>query len=161
MVNRNRTYAAATLTALTMGALLFTGCRRDEPRALGEERPSETRPPEQRPKAPGERMENVRPQVMAALDEIAQARCDREMRCENVGPDKAHASRDACMQKMKQERIQGLSVEDCKGGVDRKELAECVSDIGKEECSAALDTPTRIPSCRANEICRPMAAPMP
>ena len=62
------------------------------------------------------------------------------------------------MQKMKQDKIEGLNDEDCKS-VDRKELAECLDEINKEECGSPIDSIGRMAACRSSDLCKATTVP--
>jgi hypothetical protein len=87
------------------------------------------------------------------VDEIANARCQREQGCGNVGKDRKYASGDACREKIAGEWVDDLNRFDCPGGYDKKELDECLEEIRNEDCKNPFDTLGRILACRASDIC--------
>lgn len=89
----------------------------------------------------------------SAIDRIVAARCAREATCNNVGPDKHYASRDACSQKLKADMRDDLSAKDCPRGIDQKELGECLESIQKEDCNNPIDAISRIAACRTSDLC--------
>lgn len=89
-----------------------------------------------------------------ALSRIVDARCDREMRCGNVGDGKKFTDRPACQSQVKKDFADGINAEDCPAGVDAKELDECLTDARKEDCNNPFDTIGRVAACRTSDICR-------
>lgn len=88
-----------------------------------------------------------------AADAIAQARCAREARCDNIGADKKFSSTDECVQRIRDEWREDLSARECKSGVDDAELNECLSEVRSEDCSSPFDTLERVAACTSAEIC--------
>ncbi|WP_438020407.1 DUF6184 family natural product biosynthesis lipoprotein [Sorangium sp. So ce315] len=133
--------SAAALVLAAAATLLAPACDRDE-RALGTTRPTE---------AP--RVE-ARVATVNAVDSIVQARCDREARCNNVGAGREYASNDACAARVRAEWRDELNVADCPGGVDAKELNECLEEIRNDDCGNPFDTLGRIVACRSSDLCK-------
>ncbi|AUX23799.1 uncharacterized protein SOCEGT47_043290 [Sorangium cellulosum] len=92
--------------------------------------------------------------VGSAVDSIVAARCDREARCNNIGADREYANRDACDSSVRSEWRDELTFGECPGGIDAKELNECLEAIRDEECGSPLDTLGRLAACRASDLCR-------
>lgn len=84
---------------------------------------------------------------------IAQARCQREQRCGNIGTDEDYKSLDDCLTKIATEWRDDLNLYECPGGVDQKELAECVEEIQNEDCNNPFDSLGRIVACRSSDLC--------
>jgi len=91
-----------------------------------------------------------------AVKQIAEARCQRETRCGNVGPDKDYASEGACVAKIQVDRADDLNLSDCPGGIVQKELSECLEEIKNDNCDNPLDTLGRIAACRESDLCKAM-----
>jgi hypothetical protein len=87
------------------------------------------------------------------VEGIATARCQREKRCKNIGKNKEYASLDACKSKIQDDWRGELNAYECPGGVDAKELAECVREIENENCKNPFDTLERVIACRSSDIC--------
>jgi hypothetical protein len=86
-------------------------------------------------------------------DRIASERCARESKCNNVGAGKRYADEGACMSDLKRKNRDELNSYDCKGGVDSKELNECLAEIRNEGCNNPLDTLGRLAACRSSDLC--------
>jgi len=89
----------------------------------------------------------------SAAQTLATARCDREETCRNVGSGKTYASRNACMDELRDKSRSELNVIDCPGGVDNAQLEKCLSEIRAEKCGNALDAITRLAACRTSALC--------
>ncbi len=89
----------------------------------------------------------------AAARSIADARCEREQRCNNIGPDAKFASRNACDERIRADWAEELNAYECPGGVNQEELTECLEDIRDEDCKNPFDTLARTMACSRTEIC--------
>jgi hypothetical protein len=142
----------SAMTALVALVLLGSAC--EEQKATGT--PNDKQPADR--DKPG--TDKVIPgNVTAALTSIAAARCEREVRCNNIGADKKYASKEACVAKIKEDKIDGLNADDCKYGIDQKELGECMTEIRNEDCNNPLDAIGRLAACRTSDICKATATP--
>lgn len=139
-----------TLTAL--GSLAALGCKRentatelDEPRTL-------------EPNVPQAAGENVAVGTMAnnqqAISQLASARCARELKCGNVGADQKYGTQQDCINKLSAEKYDDLNADECRGGIDQKELSECLAEIQNENCDNPLDTIGRLAACRESDLCK-------
>lgn len=138
------TNSGASVMSLVLAAgaaLLVSACDREE-RALGT-----TRPPD------GTQVE-ARVATASAVDSIVQARCDREARCNNIGPDRTFASNEACSSRVRAEWRDELNLAECPGGIDSKELNECLQEIRNDDCNNPFDTLGRIVACRSSDLCK-------
>jgi hypothetical protein len=89
----------------------------------------------------------------SAAQSLATARCDREETCKNVGSGRTYASRNACMDELRDKTRSELNASDCPGGVDNGQLEKCLSEIRGEKCGNVLDTITRLAACRTSALC--------
>ena len=84
---------------------------------------------------------------------IATARCDRELKCKNIGTNKTYLSTDECVTKMQNDKRTGLNEHECPNGVIDKELASCLKSIREEDCGNPLDQISRLTNCRSGAMC--------
>jgi hypothetical protein len=104
--------------------------------------------------SPGGASPNVpRTTTALAVSSIATARCDRELKCKNIGTNKTYLSTDECITKMQNDRRTGLNEHECPQGVNDKELASCLRSIREEDCGNPLDSITRLTNCRNGAMC--------
>ena len=89
-----------------------------------------------------------------AVRRIADARCDREVGCNNIGDGHRFDSRDACIREMRRDTRDALDDKACEGGIDEARLNECIRDIRGERCGNPFDSINRAASCRRAELCR-------
>ena len=89
----------------------------------------------------------------SAAESIAEARCAREQRCENVGSNKKYSSHTDCMARIRDDWKDDLNARECPGGVNQTELNECLGAIREEECNSPFDALDRISECTAAAIC--------
>ncbi len=89
----------------------------------------------------------------SAVESIAEARCARESRCENIGPDKRYSSMEDCVARVREDWRDDLDARACPSGVNETQLNECLGEIRQEECSSPFDTLERVAACTASQIC--------
>jgi hypothetical protein len=89
----------------------------------------------------------------AAVQAIAQSRCSRELRCNNIGADHKYKTVAECTTKISADREQNLNVWDCPRGIDKKELDECLEAVMKEDCGNPLEALSRLAACRSSDLC--------
>jgi hypothetical protein len=88
-----------------------------------------------------------------AIDAITNERCAREQRCGNIGADQKFSSHDECTTKTRSDWAGDLSAYECPGGIDQKELNECLAEIRNDDCNNPFDSLERIVACRSSDIC--------
>ena len=90
----------------------------------------------------------------ASVKAITEARCMREQKCGNIGPDQDYASTSVCQAKISADWRDELNAYDCPGGVVAKELSECLAEIKNEDCASPFDTLGRVVACRSSDLCK-------
>lgn len=88
-----------------------------------------------------------------AIASIIEARCDREARCENIGPEKRFLTRAACVEHVRDRSQNKLNAKECPGGVDAKALDSCLKQIKDEDCGDPLETVERVATCNSVDLC--------
>jgi len=88
-----------------------------------------------------------------ALSSIATARCDRELRCKNVGPNEKYLSTSECVAKLQNDKRSDVNAQDCPNGISDKSLTSCLSAIRDEDCGNPLDAISRLTACRSGSLC--------
>lgn len=89
-----------------------------------------------------------------AIYRIADARCARELACNNIGVGEKYSSHDACVRNIRSDVRDALDATDCARGVDAKELDECLGGIKVESCNASFEKIARVAACHTDELCR-------
>lgn len=84
---------------------------------------------------------------------IVAARCEREVRCNNVGAKGKYPSRDDCATRIQDEKRDTINEKDCPGGIDRKHLDDCLAEVRDEPCRNPLVSISRLVSCRSSRLC--------
>jgi hypothetical protein len=87
------------------------------------------------------------------ISRIVEARCARELRCENIGKDKKFESVAICRSELTKKGDDMLDAKECPRGIDSKELGECLAEVKNEDCNNPLDTLERLAACRASDLC--------
>jgi hypothetical protein len=88
-----------------------------------------------------------------AVERISAARCDREMRCGNVGAGKSYVSPEGCTTEVKGKTMNDLTTSACPRGIDEMQLDKCLADIKGERCENVLDALSRLANCRTGALC--------
>jgi len=103
----------------------------------------------------GDRDTALRPasRTGSATEAIAQARCAREQRCNNIGNDEKFSSSGDCLTSIRNDWKDDLNARECPGGVEQDDLQECLTEIRNEDCNSPFDTLERISACTAAQIC--------
>jgi hypothetical protein len=89
----------------------------------------------------------------SAAESIALSRCQREQACNNVGADKKYSSAADCMTRVRNDWRDDLNARECPGGVNQRQLDECLAKIRNEDCGSPFDTLSRLSECTAGQIC--------
>jgi hypothetical protein len=93
----------------------------------------------------------------AAMVAIANARCGRAERCQEVGSGRPFSDRDTCMTEVLDDVRVDLSSANCAGGIVQKELDECLAAIEGEDCNgltARAEAIDRVIACRSSDMCK-------
>lgn len=97
--------------------------------------------------------EPVPSESASASEQLAEARCTREARCNHVGADKRYSSSEDCLTRVWTEWHDDFDAHECKAGLDTAALDRCLTEIRVLECSSALESLEQIPACRAASLC--------
>lgn len=89
----------------------------------------------------------------SATEQIAESRCQREQQCGNIGPDKTFSSTQDCLARIQSDWKDELNARQCPGGVNQKELNECLEQVRTEDCGNPFHTLARITECTSRQIC--------
>jgi len=128
--------------------------RRIEERTAEERRAEDRRAEERRRSIGGGPNEPViRATAASAVASIAAARCDREVRCKNIGRKEKYGSRAACVAELQRDRRDDLNSDACPAGIREKELNDCLQSIREEDCGNPLDAIARLNACRSGNLC--------
>lgn len=92
-------------------------------------------------------------QSRSAAESIADSRCKREARCENVGDGKKFSSNTDCVDRIRADWKEDLNARECPNGIHEAQLDECLTAIAGEQCDSPFDSLERISECMANQIC--------
>lgn len=130
---------------LGAGSLALVGCTKaHEPEPVTARNGSDVSlPPSMTPAA----------RTRTAAEQIAQARCEREQQCGNIGNDQTFSSSQECLVRIQADWKEDLNARDCPGGVNEKELRDCLEQVRGEACSNPFDTLARITECTSGQIC--------
>jgi len=132
------------LGALGAGLLAMVGCTKAHEAEPATARNTDTSlPPAMTPAS----------RTRTAAEQIAQARCEREQQCGNIGSDQKYSSSQDCISRIQSDWKDDLNGRQCPGGINQKELQECLGQIRAEACENPFDTLARITECTAAQIC--------
>jgi len=88
-----------------------------------------------------------------ATEQIADARCDRERECGNIGADKTFSSSQDCLARIQNDWKDELNARQCPGGINQQQLNECLGQVRAESCGNPFDTLARMTECTSGQIC--------
>lgn len=86
------------------------------------------------------------------IDHITDARCARELACNNVGANKKWSDTAACRREIRQSTQGDYRASACHV-VSANELRSCIDAIKNEKCDDVFDM-TRVVACRKTNICK-------
>jgi hypothetical protein len=89
-----------------------------------------------------------------AVDVLAQARCNRELRCDGIGSGRLYPSPAECLSVMRWDAQQNLA--SCRYDVKGRELYACAGAVDSQPCGLLanpLEWFTRLTSCRSDNVC--------
>jgi hypothetical protein len=85
---------------------------------------------------------------------LSEARCDREARCNRIGPMAQYSTIDHCLSVMRADVEQNLR--GCGYGVKQRELYSCVAEIRNHACGGLVspfDWFERMVTCQSSNLC--------
>jgi hypothetical protein len=91
--------------------------------------------------------------LSSVVDDIADARCELEQRCDNIGAGQTYDNRNTCETKLRSSITDDLNTKDCPNGVEHAKLSACLSQIRSEKCGSPMDSLSRWAACRQGELC--------
>jgi hypothetical protein len=89
----------------------------------------------------------------SAAEQIADARCQRERQCGNIGADKTYSSLQDCLARIQGDWKEDLNARQCPGGINQRELNQCLEQVRSEACANPFDTLARVTECTSRQIC--------
>ena len=91
-------------------------------------------------------------QKQRSLFALSDSRCDREVRCGNVGQGKNMANKDACVAGFNSAGYDALDTQECPD-IDQAALSQCLASISLEDCDTKMDSITVLTECRPSALC--------
>jgi hypothetical protein len=145
----NRLHLLTTVTlALASATLLTLGCEHTDDQNVATPAPGSV------PQPMGATNPQSREVDASIVDRLANARCDREQACNNVGDGRKYSSRRTCSEQLHGGISNDLNSYQCPGGIDGTAVQQCLTAIGNEECGAhPVEAITRMDKCRSGAMC--------
>lgn len=84
---------------------------------------------------------------------IANARCEREVLCNNVGGEGKYVTQEDCVVSLEPATRSELDARNCPKGTSEVELKECTDEIKEVGCDQAIPSIETISECSNDEIC--------
>ena len=84
---------------------------------------------------------------------LTKARCLRENACNEVGPARRFADRDACKRSFFDASLATVEPAACPAGVNESKLSHCLDDLRSERCEDIHASRAEPKSCRRSELC--------
>ena len=137
-------WSKLTLTVLCAASIGAIGCTKAHETPPSTAKSADTSlPPTMTPAA----------RTRSAAEQIADARCEREQQCGKIGKDQTYSSSQDCLARIQSDWKDELNTRECPGGINERELSECLGQVRSEACSNPFDTLARITECTAAQIC--------
>ena len=89
-----------------------------------------------------------------AREQLAQARCEHAMKCEDVGEGKRYRDPSECTVRVQVELQPRLDRAECPTGVDELALRACVEATAREACGDDGAGARRSAACAPEKLCR-------
>ena len=89
-----------------------------------------------------------------AVRDLTEARCNREVACNNIGQDKKYTDFNACTRELHHDTGITLRDQACPNGILQGRLSSCLDQINTERCGNPLDTIERLAACRKGMLCK-------
>jgi len=89
-----------------------------------------------------------------AVRSITEARCNREVACNNVGQGQKYEDFNACTREIGHDTGVTLRDQKCPNGILQSRLSSCLDQISTERCGNPLDTVERLAACRKGMLCK-------
>ncbi len=83
-------------------------------------------------------------------EQLADARCDREQRCGEIGADKDYKDREHCMTTERKDARDELGK--CRRGLDRNGLDQCIQELNQQDCEGLTEKPREVMAC--DDLCQ-------
>ena len=149
------TFPRISLCALGAALAMVTGCSHEHQPSYTANNAGELRADPDRPMPASETSGAMTPasRTRSAAEQIAQARCEREQECGNIGNDKTFSSSQDCLARIRNDWKDDLNARECPGGINQQELKECLGQVRAEACANPFDTLARITECTSRQIC--------
>ncbi len=87
------------------------------------------------------------------IQQITQARCQREMACGKIGPNKHWTDEQACVSDLGNDTYEALKAKDCKQPLEPK-VQTCLKALPNENCDNVESGLSRIQACEQNALCK-------
>ncbi|AKV02820.1 hypothetical protein AKJ09_09483 [Labilithrix luteola] len=91
----------------------------------------------------------------AEAENLAQALCERKLACDEIGPNRPHASMQACMNEARRTATVDVQSMGCPQGLAEPLLGNCLSAVRAQPCSADLDIVANVDACSQASLCAP------
>jgi hypothetical protein len=90
-----------------------------------------------------------------SADEIATARCEREVRCGDVGPGLRYETREQCFNTLRVVETSDLAPARCPQGVTREGVDRCLADVRGQRCDNIMENLDWANDCTRSALCKP------
>lgn len=147
------TFQNIGLCALGAALAIVTGCNEEQHPPATADNAYKADPDKPMPAAETSGAMTPASRTRSAAEQIAQSRCEREQQCGNIGKDKTYSSSQDCSTRIQNDWKDDLNARQCPGGINQKQLNECLGQIRAEACSNPFDTLARITECTSRQIC--------
>jgi len=105
------------------------------------------------PPAAGQTQHGTTADTQRSSTLIATARCEREVKCNNVGGEGKYVTQEDCVVSLEPATRGELDNRDCAAGIAEVELKECTDEIKETDCDSPVQNIELITECSNEELC--------
>jgi hypothetical protein len=87
------------------------------------------------------------------VDELTEARCAHEQRCNNIGNGRKYATYEVCNDQVRGGAANDLNAYNCPRGIDQAGLNRCLASLEGGDCNLSFNRVSQIVDCRAGNMC--------
>lgn len=155
-----------SLSALCLSSAIATACAKKEPEPMtpaASWTPTDIAPPAapttlSEPQTQNPPAQQTDRSAIADADRsstlIATARCEREVRCKNVGgPEGKYVTQEDCVVSLQPATRTELDARDCPTGVSEVELNQCTDEIKQTDCGSPVPNIDLVTECSNDQLC--------
>jgi hypothetical protein len=156
---------AAKFGVVAFGVVaVVAACSKSQSTSQGSKQPTASNTAKPAPSAqapaigggPTDTAPHIPPSPRVAVVTLAEAECNHEKSCNNIGQGKKYKTVDECVSKVSKNDAKGVNAKSCPGGINEGNLNRCVAAMRDEACGSPIGALQRGEACKIDAYCMPM-----